>query len=231
MAQSLTLKTQLASVEQQIEQACQQVQRAPDSVRLLAVSKTKPASMVLEAYQAGLREFGENYVQEAVDKITELAEYEDIQWHFIGPLQSNKTRLVAENFAWVQSIDRLKIARRLSEQRPQHLPPLQVLIQVNIDDEDSKSGIPLQQLPQLATEVSQLPQLALRGIMSIPAANASEQQQQQSFTALADAFHALKQQYDDVDTLSLGMSNDLATAIRHGSTMIRIGSSLFGKRQ
>ncbi|RUO22964.1 YggS family pyridoxal phosphate-dependent enzyme [Aliidiomarina minuta] len=231
MAQPLALKTQLASVEQQIEQACKAAQRDPDSVHLIAVSKTKPASMVVEAYQAGLRDFGENYVQEAVDKIAELAQYKDINWHFIGPLQSNKTRLVAENFAWVQSIDRLKIARRLSEQRPTHLPPLQVLIQVNIDDESSKSGIALEQLQELAAEIDQLPQLTLRGIMSIPSANASEQQQQQSFNALAEAFHALQQEYDNVDTLSLGMSNDMATAIQHGSTMVRVGTSLFGKRQ
>lgn len=213
-----------------IQSACDQAGRDHGSVRLLAVSKTKPVADIEAAYEAGLREFGENYVQEGVDKVDALPHLSECVWHFVGPLQSNKTRPVAERFDWVQSIDRLKIARRLSEQRPDQLAPLQVLIQINIDDEDSKSGIELSQLRKLAADIDELPNLTLRGLMAIPAANADEAQQAQSFTALAQAFAQLQADYPQVDTLSLGMSSDLELAIAHGSTMVRVGTSIFGKR-
>ncbi|MGX5915549.1 YggS family pyridoxal phosphate-dependent enzyme [Aliidiomarina sp. Khilg15.8] len=218
------------TVMNSIKSACEHAGREPDSVRLLAVSKTKPVSDIEAAYEAGLREFGENYVQEGVEKVDALHHLDDCVWHFVGPLQSNKTRPVAERFDWVQSIDRLKIARRLSEQRPSELPPLQVLIQVNIDDEESKSGIELSQLRKLAADINELANIELRGIMAIPAANADEAQQAQSFQALAEAFQQLQSDYPQVDTLSLGMSSDLELAIAHGSTMVRVGTSLFGKR-
>lgn len=218
------------TVKKSINSACEKAGRASDSVRLLAVSKTKPVSDIEAAYQAGLREFGENYVQEGVEKVDALHHLDDCVWHFVGPLQSNKTRPVAERFDWVQSIDRLKIASRLSDQRPSEMPPLQVLIQINIDDETSKSGIGLGDLRKLAADVNDLPNLELRGLMAIPAAHADEAQQAQSFQALADAFSKLQADYPQVDTLSLGMSGDLDLAIAHGSTMVRVGTSIFGKR-
>lgn len=219
------------SVQLQVADAAKKCNRDTSLVRILAVSKTKPASAIAELYQLGQRAFGENYVQEGVDKIHQLQHLSDIEWHFIGPLQSNKTKDVAEHFAWCQSIDRDKIARRLNDQRPHHLPPLQVLIQVNIDDESSKSGIALRDLDALAEFVSQQSNLNLRGIMAIPKANASAEEQQQSYAQLQLAFMQLQAQYPSVDTLSLGMSSDLAAAIAHGSTMVRIGTALFGARQ
>lgn len=226
----MAIADSVRTVIDSIKSACDNAGRDPDSVRLLAVSKTKPVSDIEAAYQAGLREFGENYVQEGVEKVDALHHLDDCVWHFVGPLQSNKTRPVAERFDWVQSIDRLKIARRLSDQRPSELQPLQVLIQVNIDDETSKSGIDLSELRKLAADVDDLPNLELRGLMAIPAAEADEAQQQRSFQALASAFEKLQSDYPQVDTLSLGMSGDLDLAIAHGSTMVRIGTSLFGKR-
>ncbi|WP_420837100.1 YggS family pyridoxal phosphate-dependent enzyme [Aliidiomarina soli] len=231
MADSEAIATALAEQQRRVQKACEQACRAPQSVRILAVSKTKPASAVRAAYQAGQRDFGENYVQEGVDKIAELADLSDIVWHFIGPLQSNKTKLVADNFAWMQSLDRLKIARRLNDQRSDDQAPLQVLVQVNIDNEASKAGIAIDDIADFAAQLAQLPRLQLRGLMAIPAADASNAQQQQSFSALANAFKQLQTHYPQVDTLSLGMSNDLEPAIEHGSTMVRIGTSIFGKRQ
>jgi pyridoxal phosphate enzyme (YggS family) len=226
----MAIADSVRTVMNSIETACTKAGRNSDSVRLLAVSKTKPVSDIEAAYDAGLREFGENYVQEGVEKVDALHHLDECVWHFIGPLQSNKTRPVAERFDWVQSIDRLKIARRLSDQRPSELSPLQVLIQVNIDDEASKSGIDLSELRKLAADVNDLANLELRGLMAIPAADADEAQQKQSFQALADAFSKLQAEYPQVDTLSLGMSSDLDLAIAHGSTMVRVGTSLFGKR-
>lgn len=231
MADSEAIATALAEQQRRVQKACEQASRAPQSVRILAVSKTKPASAVRAAYQAGQRDFGENYVQEGVDKIAELADLSDIVWHFIGPLQSNKTKLVADNFAWMQSLDRLKIARRLNDQRSDAQQPLQVLVQVNIDNEANKGGIAIDDIADFAAQLAQLPRLRLRGLMAIPAADASTAQQRHSFSALANAFKQLQTHYPQVDTLSLGMSNDLEPAIGHGSTMVRIGTSIFGKRQ
>lgn len=226
-----------AQIEQAIHQvkaligkACEISERSPDSVHLLAVSKTKPDSDIRAAYQAGQRDFAENYVQEGVGKVQAMADLKDICWHFIGPLQSNKTKDVAENFAWMHSLDRLKIARRLNDQRDPNQPPLQVLIQVNIDDESSKAGIAVAEIKEFAAALEEYDQLTLRGLMSIPRADATPSEQAQSFTALQQAFRDLQAGYPQVDTLSLGMSNDLDPAIQHGSTMVRIGTAIFGKR-
>lgn len=227
----LHIKAAVERVNAQIQEACQRAQRAPSEVCLLAVSKTKPVSDIEHAYRAGQRHFGENYVQEGVEKITTLAHLPEVTWHFIGPLQSNKTKEVASHFDWMHSIDRLKIARRLDEQRPVGLPPLQVLIQINIDDEASKAGIRLDALTEFAAQLSAFEHLTLRGVMAIPKAYASEAEQCASFSRLASAFHQLQGSYPSVDTLSLGMSGDLEPAIAHGSTMVRIGTAIFGQRK
>ncbi|KQN64605.1 MULTISPECIES: YggS family pyridoxal phosphate-dependent enzyme [unclassified Erwinia] len=219
----------LQQVRQRISAAAQRCGRDPQEITLLAVSKTKPASAVQETVAAGQLCFGENYVQEGVDKIQQL-DNPALIWHFIGPLQSNKSRLVAENFAWCHTVDRLRIAARLNEQRPAELPPLNVLIQVNISDEQSKSGIALADLPALAQEIARLPRLALRGLMAIPAPEADYDRQLAVCRQMADAFHQLQQDYPDVDTLSLGMSDDMDAAIAAGSTMVRIGTAIFGAR-
>ena len=222
----------LAQVRGKISAAAAACGRAPEEITLLAVSKTKPASAVEEAFAAGHRAFGENYVQEGVDKILYFRAqgFEDLQWHFIGPLQSNKSRLVAEHFDWCHTVDRLKIASRLSEQRPATLPPLNVLIQVNISDEQSKSGIALAELDALAAQIVELPGVCLRGLMAIPAPAADYDQQFAVARQMAVAFDALKVRYPSVDTLSLGMSDDMEAAIAAGSTMVRIGTAIFGAR-
>lgn len=225
------LKDALDKVNQRIAEACRVCERSPEGVRLLAVSKTKPDTDIRAAYASGQRDFGENYVQEGVDKVQALQDLDDICWHFIGPLQSNKSKDVAENFDWMHSLDRLKIARRLNQQRGQSQPPLQVLIQVNIDDENSKAGIPLSDVEYFAAALQEFPRLQLRGLMAIPQADANAEQQAQSFSMLQQAFHSLQASHPQVDTLSLGMSNDLDPAIQHGSTMVRIGTAIFGKRQ
>ncbi|MDP9945704.1 pyridoxal phosphate enzyme (YggS family) [Enterobacter ludwigii] len=196
------------------------------------MSKTKPASAIANAIEAGQHAFGENYVQEGVDKIRFFQEQgkTDLQWHFIGPLQSNKSRLVAEHFDWCHTIDRLRIASRLNDQRPEALPPLNVLIQVNISDENSKSGIALEELDALAADVAALPRLTLRGLMAIPAPESSYERQFAVAQQMAVAFEALKARYQTVDTLSLGMSDDMEAAIAAGSTMVRIGTAIFGAR-
>ncbi|KJV05909.1 YggS family pyridoxal phosphate-dependent enzyme [Methylocucumis oryzae] len=201
--------------------------RQPNSVLLLAVSKTKPASDIIAAYQAGQRHFGENYLQEALQKQRLLGAF-DISWHFIGPIQSNKTKLIAQHFAWVHSVDSFKIAQRLSAQRPDGLPPLNVLIQVNISDETSKSGIQLAELPELSQRIMELPNLRLRGVMSIPAPEVDYANQCKPFRQLHSAVTALNQQA--FDTFSYGMSGDLKAAIHEGSTLVRIGTALFGAR-
>ena len=222
----------LAQVRDKILAAATECGRAPEEVTLLAVSKTKPASAVAEAIGAGQREFGENYVQEGVDKILHFREagVDGLQWHFIGPLQSNKSRLVAEHFDWCHTVDRLRIASRLSEQRPTELPPLNVLIQVNISDEQSKSGIALSELDTLAAQVVELPGIRLRGLMAIPAPEADYDRQFAVARQMAVAFEALKTRYPTVDTLSLGMTDDMTAAIAAGSTMVRIGTAIFGAR-
>lgn len=225
-----SIQHNLQQLRQRIRAAAAQCGRDPEDVTLLAVSKTKPASAVEEAIAAGQLAFGENYVQEGVEKIAALAAHQQVQWHFIGPLQSNKSRLVAEHFAWCHTVDRLKIAQRLNDQRPAALPPLNVLIQVNISDENSKSGIMLEALPELAQQIAALPQLRLRGLMAIPAPESDYQRQLAVCQQMADAFQRLKQHYPDVDTLSLGMSDDMEAAIAAGSTMVRIGTAIFGAR-
>ncbi|GLP98095.1 YggS family pyridoxal phosphate enzyme [Paraferrimonas sedimenticola] len=180
-------------------------------------------------YGFGQRAFGENYVQEGVEKIQALSHL-DIDWHFIGPLQSNKTRLVAEHFDWVQTVERLKIAKRLSEQRPSDLAPLKVLIQVNISQEASKSGVLLEEIDELADAIAELPKLELRGLMAIPAADVSEAEQTRVLKAMQDAYTRLKNRYPQLDTLSMGMSGDMDLAIANGSTMVRVGSAIFGAR-
>ena len=222
----------LAQVRDKISAAATGCGRASEEVALLAVSKTKPASAIAEAIDAGQRMFGENYVQEGVEKIRHFREKgtADLQWHFIGPLQSNKSRLVAEHFDWCHTVDRLRIATRLSEQRPAEMPPLNVLIQINISDENSKSGIALEELDQLADQVATLPGLTLRGLMAIPAPEPDYDRQFAVARQMAVAFEALKTRFSTVDTLSLGMTDDMAAAIAAGSTMVRIGTAIFGAR-
>lgn len=225
-----TLAERYQQVQQRILKACQQSQRDPAEVELLAVSKTKPASMVQECYQQGQRQFGENYLQDAMEKIPALAALDNIHWHFIGPLQSNKTRAVAENFDWLATLEREKIARRLSEQRPPEKAPLNVLIQVNISGEEQKSGVSPDNIAELANIIGTLPGLKLRGLMCIPEATRDEQELRGQFRQMKLLFDELGQQYPDVDTLSMGMSGDLELAIAEGATQVRIGTDIFGAR-
>lgn len=222
----------LAQVQNKILAATERCGRAPEEVTLLAVSKTKPASAIAEAVAAGQRIFGENYVQEGVDKIRYFSENgeETLEWHFIGPLQSNKSRLVAEHFDWCHTVDRLRIASRLSEQRPDEMAPLNVLIQINISDEQSKSGIAISELETLAADIAALPGLVLRGLMAIPAPEPDYERQLAVCQKMAAAFESLKNRYPTVDTLSLGMTDDMDAAIAAGSTMVRIGTAIFGAR-
>jgi pyridoxal phosphate enzyme (YggS family) len=229
----------LIQVRERIELAAIAAQREPEDIELLAVSKTFPASAIEEAMHAGQSAFGENYVQEAVEKIVQLEKLRPwLIWHFIGPLQSNKTRDVAEHFDWVHSIDRLKIAERLSAQRGEfpNLGPLQVCVQVNVSEEDSKSGVPLHETEALCDAISKLPNLVLRGMMAIPAPNPDPQIQNQAFAAVRECFahiqakHFSDPGYQFFDTLSMGMSDDLEAAIAQGSTMVRVGTAIFGKR-
>ncbi len=219
----------LKLVQQQIADAEAQANRAPQSVQLLAVSKTKPIPDIEAFYQLGQRAFGENYVQEGVEKAQTLAHL-NITWHFIGPLQSNKTKAVAEHFHWLHTVDRLKIAQRLSEQRPSHLPPLNVLIQINVSQEASKAGVALNDVDTLADQISALPNLQLRGLMCIPAQQDAIALKQ-DFKAMQQSFHGLQSRYSQVDTLSMGMSGDLSLAVECGSTLVRIGTALFGARE
>lgn len=222
-------ENRLQSVMQRIDAACREHNRNPDSVILLAVSKTRNIDELRQMARQGIRRFGENYLQEALQKITALADL-DLEWHFIGPIQSNKTRPLAEQFAWVHSVDRLKIAHRLSEQRPSHLPPLNICLQVNISGEQSKSGLTLKELPAIAREVATLPNLNLRGLMAIPAPADDFEQQRQPFRELRLALEQLNREGLQLDTLSMGMSDDLEAAIAEGTTMVRIGTALFGPR-
>ena len=221
-----TIAENIAKVGERIRAAAQASGRDLDSVGLLAVSKTKPAAAVREAYAAGLRDFGENYLQEALEKQAELSELALI-WHFIGPIQSNKTKPIAEHFAWVHSVDRLKIAQRLSEQRPTGLPPLNICLQVNVSAEASKSGCAPAELAALAQAVSQLPNLRLRGLMAIPEPTDDVAAQRAAFARLRELRDGLQL---PLDTLSMGMSHDLDAAIAEGATWVRIGTALFGAR-
>jgi pyridoxal phosphate enzyme (YggS family) len=224
-----TISANLHAVHERIAAACKAVGRAPQEVALLAVSKTWPASDVREAVACGQKAFGENYVQEGVEKITALAD-PTLEWHFIGPLQSNKTRLVAEHFDWVHTIERFKIAERLSSQRPEHLPPLQVCIQVNVSGEASKSGVAPDEATVLAQAVAQLPRLQLRGLMAVPEPTEDASRLEVQFGLLRDIQDELKKQGLPLDVLSMGMSHDLESAIAAGATMVRIGTAIFGAR-
>jgi pyridoxal phosphate enzyme (YggS family) len=226
-----TIPGNIQRVRDRIAAACRGVPRPVQSVTLLAVSKTFPADAVREAFSAGLAQFGENYVQEGVEKIAALSDLRSsIEWHLIGPLQANKTRVVAEQFDWVHSIDRLKIAERLSAQRPSHLPPLQVCLQVNVSGEASKSGVAPAGLPALAHAVAALPHLTLRGLMSVPEAVADPAAQRAPHAALRALAEALRTEGLPIDTLSMGMSGDLEAAIAEGATLVRVGTALFGGR-
>ncbi len=226
-----SIKTRLGKTHASISKALKDSDRK-DQVLLLAVSKTKPADAVREAWHCGQKAFGENYVQEGVDKIHALNDLVGIEWHFIGPLQSNKSRPVAESFHWVHSVDRLKIARRLSEQRPEHLPPLNICLQVNIDNEASKSGLKPEEVMDVAAQVIELPNITLRGLMAIPAPSATKEQQSIPLRALKTLLTDLQTRYPDsqLDTLSMGMSDDMSTAIAEGSTIVRVGTAIFGSR-
>ncbi|MBA6045813.1 YggS family pyridoxal phosphate-dependent enzyme [Pseudomonas lactis] len=221
-----TIADNIGLVSQRIRAAADAVQRDASSIHLLAVSKTKPAQAVRDAYAAGLHDFGENYLQEALGKQADLTDL-PLSWHFIGPIQSNKTRAIAENFAWVHSVDRLKIAQRLSEQRPTDLPPLNICIQVNVSGEASKSGCTPADLPALATAISALPRLKLRGLMAIPEPTEDRAEQDAAFATVRDLQASLNL---PLDTLSMGMSHDLESAIAQGATWVRIGTALFGAR-
>ncbi len=223
------IETNLPTVHQRIARACQAAGRVPTEVTLLAVSKTVAAAAVLEAYGFGQTAFGENYIQEGLEKINQLREL-PIQWHCIGPVQSNKTRLVAEHFDWVQTVDRFKTAQRLSQQRPADLPPLQVCIQVNVDGGIAKSGVLPQDALALAQQVAVLPQLQLRGVMSIPEPAPDFVTACALFTRVKAVFDALNAAGLALDTLSMGMSADLEAAIHCGSTLVRVGSAIFGER-
>jgi pyridoxal phosphate enzyme (YggS family) len=222
----------LAQVQRKISDSAERCGRSPEEVTLLAVSKTKPASAIEEAIAAGQRAFGENYVQEGVEKILyfKACGANNLIWHFIGPLQSNKSRLVAEHFDWCHTVGSLRIATRLNDQRPAEMAPLNVLIQINISDEQSKSGIAPEELDALAAQVAELPRLTLRGLMAIPAPESDWQRQFAVASQMAVAFTRLKERYSTVDTLSLGMTDDMDAAITAGSTMVRIGTAIFGAR-
>ena len=218
-----TIVENLQAVKARIAAAARAAGRDAAAVTLLAVSKTHGVARIREAADAGQRAFGENYVQEALAKMDALP---GLEWHLIGPLQSNKTRLAAERFAWVHTLEREKIARRLSEQRPQSLPPLNVLIQVNISGETAKSGLAPEQVLPLGKVVAALPRLRLRGLMAIPEAGSAGS----SFRAVRETFESMKAGGLDVDTLSMGMSEDMETAIAEGATLVRIGTAIFGAR-
>lgn len=223
----------LQAVEATITDAVKASERTRSEVQLLAVSKTFPAQAVLDAMATGQLAFGENYLQEALDKIASVAQAQPdaaVEWHFIGPIQSNKTRPIAASFAWVHTVERLKIAQRLSEQRPPELSPLNICLQVNISGEASKSGASPEELPALAREVAQLPNLRLRGLMAIPEPTTDVAQQRAAFARVRALFDALRADGLALDTLSMGMSGDLAPAIAEGATIVRVGSAIFGKR-
>jgi hypothetical protein len=223
------IKNRLIDIKNNIEQCESSANRADHSVKLLAVSKTWSADILREAAEAGQQCFGENYLQEALEKINALSDLK-LEWHFIGPIQSNKTKDIATHFDWVQSLDRIKIARRLNEQRPEGLYPLQVCIQINIDNEQTKSGIDITSVEDFAQQLTKFEHLTLRGLMIIPSKYSSQEQQQASFEKAYVLFKQLKQRYATVDTLSMGMSADMEVAVAAGSTMVRIGTGLFGQR-
>jgi len=227
--QSAKIVANLQHIQQNIDAYCQQYHRNSSEITLLAVSKTKPEEDIRAAFSAGQTCFGENYLQEALEKIHSLADL-SIDWHFIGAIQSNKTHDLAENFNWVHSVDRLKIARRLSEQRPESMPPLNICLQINISNEESKSGISLTELEDLVSKVVLFPNIQLRGLMAIPAKTDTLAEQRVIFAKVSKALYSLKEKYPQLDTLSMGMTNDMEAAIAEGSTMLRIGTAIFGAR-
>ena len=224
-----TITSALQAVKHRILAAAAQNGRSAQAIQLLAVSKTFPPAAVREAFQAGQTKFGESYVQEALAKMSELRDL-PLEWHFIGPLQSNKTRQVAEHFAWVHSVDRAKIAERLSAARPAELPPLQVCLQVNVSGEASKSGVAPEQAAALAAHVTALPRLQLRGLMAIPAPTDDVTLQRRQFRIASELLTQLNRRNFQLDTLSMGMSDDMEAAIAEGATIVRVGAAIFGAR-
>ena len=223
------IEQRLQQLRSRIVAAAGAAGRDPVEIRLIAASKTFDAAAVRDAHAAGQVDFGENYVQEALDKMGELGDL-PLVWHFIGPIQSNKTRAIAERFDWVHSVDRLKIAERLSVQRPQSLPPLDICLEVNISGEASKGGVSAEDLPVLAQAVSHLPRLRLRGLMAIPAPSSDSLEQRAAFAAVRRLYEVLRASGYSLDTLSMGMSGDLEAAIAEGATMVRVGTAIFGER-
>lgn len=224
------LQDNIAKLLQRLRLEAQKSQRISEDIQLLAVSKSQPVEAVRAAFQCGLRQFGESYLQEALAKIAALQDL-PLCWHFIGPIQSNKARAIAENFTWVHSVDRVKIAQRLSRYRPAAMAPLQICLQVNISSEASKSGVLPEALPQLVREVLPLPGLQLRGLMAIPAPGAEPAQQRAAFAQVREALQQLRALAPDLDTLSMGMSDDMEAAIAEGATIVRVGSAIFGARK
>ena len=225
----MAIQQKLMQVRQELQDATESSHRDMNSVTLLAVSKGQEINKIRDAYQSGQKSFGESYVQESKVKIEQLQDLA-ICWHFIGPIQSNKTAEIAKDFDWVQSIDRVKIARRLNDQRPEKKGPLQVCVQVNLFEESTKQGATLAELPALLQQVEQLPQLNLRGIMAIPPKQSQPEQQFKQFAAIAELFKQYQTQFPHMDTLSMGMSGDMTAAIAAGSTLVRVGSAIFGPR-
>ncbi|RFF26949.1 MULTISPECIES: YggS family pyridoxal phosphate-dependent enzyme [unclassified Wenzhouxiangella] len=223
-------RERLERTVKRIEAACRDASRPTDSVLLLAVSKRHPVEAIRELHGLGQHAFGENYVDEGVAKIRELADL-DLEWHYIGPIQSNKTKLIAAYFDWVESIDRAKIVRRLDDQRPDEAGPLNVLIQVNLDDESQKAGCKPGDIEALAAQIDESERLTLRGLMAIPAPREAYEDQRKVFARLHTLFEALKKQYPEIDTISAGMTADLEAAIAEGSTLVRVGTALFGPRE
>jgi PLP dependent protein len=223
-----SMASRLTATQQRLTEAARQTGRDPAAILLLAVSKTQPADVIQVAYDAGLRAFGENYIQEAVEKKPLLPV--DIEWHCIGPVQSNKSKLVAEHFDWCHTVESLRLAERLNQQRPETLPPLNVCIQLHVGGEDNKSGISADEIPAIAAAIAGMPRLRLRGLMTIPPASDDPAEQRRWFAEAHEVYERLRVQQPTVDTLSMGMSGDLEAAIAEGSTMIRVGSALFGPR-
>lgn len=229
--ESSSIAQNLININAQITDIAARHNRNPNHIQLLAVSKTKPVSDIITAYESGQRIFGENYVQEGVDKINELSAYKDVLWHFIGPLQSNKSKFVAENFDWMHSVDRLKIVKRLHDQRSPYKKPLNICVQINIDDEDSKAGIGANEAVDFIAEVQKFERIKCRGLMTIPKADVPEAQRRASFAKMQQLFLQCAEKFEQFDTLSMGMSGDLDLAIEYGSTMVRVGTAIFGSRQ
>ena len=229
-----TVQDNLLNIKNEIKKIAKECGRDPNTIQLIAVSKTKPVEQIMEAINAGQLAFGENYVQEGIEKIQYFEKNmpnNDLIWHFIGPLQSNKSKLVAEHFDWMHTIDRFKIAQRLSDQRPNHMAKLNVLIQVNISQEASKSGVKPEEVTDLVKQIVALPNLNLRGLMAIPEIENDYDKQLNVFTKMQQLLHSLQKDYPFMDTLSMGMSGDMPAAINAGSTMVRIGTAIFGARQ